>query len=94
MLVLLRDIVTLLFSIFACTLLRDIVTLPFFSFLLVYCLELVPSAFLPCLFVRFSLVVVLSCIVFLYGEAGFVPPAKLACLCTLPRARVLGLHVL
>ena len=55
---------TLLFSIFACTLLRDIVTLPFFSFLLVYCLEFVPSAFLPCLFVRFCLVVVLSCIVF------------------------------
>ena len=45
MLVLLSDIMTLLFSIFACTLLRDIVTLPFFSFLLVYCLELVPSAF-------------------------------------------------
>ena len=43
LLVLLRDIVTLLFSIFACTLLRDIVTLPFFF--IFACIFLRVSAF-------------------------------------------------
>ena len=49
-----------------------------------------PPRLLTCRSVMSCPVVGLPCNVFLLGEAGFVSPASLACLCTLPWASVLG----